>query len=109
MAECYTAAMSIPPIILLPPSEQKHDTWTKLLSERAGRRVELRTPQRGDKVELMGMAHRNAVTGLESELALPEPRGEAPGVKELQQLLQREDPPWRIAGYSSTTRKGTHA
>lgn len=108
MAEFYAAAMSIPPLILLPPSEQKHDTWTKLLSERAGRRVELRTPQRGDKVELMGMAHRNAVTGLESELALLERRGEAPGVKELQQLLELEDPPWRIEGYDISNLMGTH-
>src|SRR5690554_4548271 len=108
LAEFYASAMSIPKLILLPPSDLKREPWTQLLSERAGRRIELRVPMRGDKLELMGMAERNAQTGLESELALLERRGEAPGVKELQQLVKLEAPPWRIEGFDISNLMGTH-
>lgn len=108
MAEFYGSAMSIPPLVLLPPSDLKLPLWAGLLSERAGRKVELRVPKRGDKLELMGMAARNASTGLESELALLERRGEAPGVKELQQLAGLETPPWRIEGFDISNLMGTH-
>ena len=108
LAEFYASAMAIPPLVLLPPSDLKLDLWAGMLSERAGRRVELRVPMRGDKLELMGMASRNATTGLESELAMLEKRGEAPGVKELQQLAGLETPPWRIEGFDISNLMGTH-
>src|SRR5690606_41725380 len=49
-----------------------------------------------------------SVTGVEAEIALLERRGEAPGVKELQQLLGLESPPWRIEGYDISNLMGTH-
>ena len=108
LADYYASAMAIPPLVLLPPSDLEISAWQKLLSERAGRRVELRIPQRGDKVELMGLAERNARTGLDSELALLERRGETPGVKELQQLAKLESPPFRIEGFDISNLMGTH-
>ncbi len=108
LADFYASAMTVPPLILLPPTDLDLKLWEQLLSSRAGRRVELRVPMRGDKVELMGMAERNARTGLESELALLERRGEAPGVKELQQLAGLESPPWRIEGFDISNLMGTH-
>lgn len=56
----------------------------------------------------MKMAQRNAITGVEAEIALLERRGEAPGVKELQQLLKLESPPWRVEGYDISNLMGTH-
>ncbi len=108
MAEYYGHATMIPPVILLPPTELKPGPWRDLLSQRAGRRVELRVPQRGDKLDLMAMAERNARTGVESELALLERRGEAPGVKELQELAGLEQAPWRIEGFDISNLMGTH-
>ena len=107
MADYYAQAMRLPPLILI-PNEVDTAIWQTFLSERAGKKVELRLPQRGDKLELMGMAERNAVTGLEAELALLEKRGEAPGVKELQQLAELENPPYRIEGYDISNLMGTH-
>ncbi len=107
MADYYAQAMRLPPLILI-PNEVDMDIWQTFLSERAGKRVELRLPQRGDKLELMAMAERNAATGLEAELALLEKRGEAPGVKELQQLAELENPPYRIEGYDISNLMGTH-
>lgn len=108
MTEYYGLATHIPPLLLLPPSALSVETWGAFLSERAGHKVALRAPQRGDKMALMGMAARNATTGLEAELALLERRGEAPGVRELQTLLGLPEAPWRIEGFDISNLMGTH-
>ncbi len=108
MADYYGRAMQIPPLVLLPGSEIDMGVWSEYLSSRAGRRVELRAPRRGDKVELVEMAVRNAATGLEAEIALLERRGEAPGVSELQNLLELDNAPWRIEGFDISNLMGEH-
>ncbi len=107
MADYYAQVMQVPPLVLL-PAEIDLEVWTTFLSGRAGKRVELRVPQRGDKLDLMGMAERNAATGLEAELALLEKRGEAPGIKELQSLAGLEGAPYRIEGFDISNLMGTH-
>ena len=107
MAEYYAQAMQVPPLVLV-PTELDSGIWNAFLSERTGKRVELRVPQRGDKLDLMGMAERNAATGLEAELALLEKRGEAPGVQELQGLAGLESAPYRIEGFDISNLMGTH-
>jgi excinuclease ABC subunit C len=108
LADYYGQATQIPPLILLPESGLDTEVWQTFLSERARRKAELRSPQRGDKLELMAMAERNARTGVEAEIALLERRGEAPGVQELQQLAEFDDPPWRIEGFDISNLMGTH-
>lgn len=108
MAEYYGMATHVPPLVLVPESGLEREVWQRFMSERAGRRVELRTPQRGDKLALMAMAERNARSGLDAHLALLEQRGDAPGVKELQALLGLEAPPWRIEGFDISNLMGTH-
>jgi excinuclease ABC subunit C len=108
MASYYGQATHIPPLILIPESDLDMTFWQAFFAERSPRKVTLRIPQRGDKLELMALAERNARTGLEAELALLERRGEAPGVSELQQLLNLESPPYRIEGYDISNLMGTH-
>jgi excinuclease ABC subunit C len=108
LAEYYGVATQLPPLLLLPESDLDEGIWGRFLAERARRKVELRTPQRGEKMALMAMAERNARSGLDAELALLEQRGEAPGVKELQTLLGLETPPWRIEGFDISNLMGTH-
>ena len=108
MAEYYGMATHVPPLLLLPESEIDVGIWSAFLAHRAGRKVELRTPRRGDKVALIAMAERNARTGLEAELALLEKRGEAPGVRELQTALGLATPPWRLEGFDVSNLMGTH-
>ncbi len=108
LADYYGQATHVPPLVLVPETDLDVDVWQAFLQERAGRRVELRTPQRGDKVELVRMAERNARTGVEGEITLLERRGEAPGVRELQQLLKMETPPWRIEGFDISNLMGSH-
>ncbi|HET8986356.1 MAG TPA: excinuclease ABC subunit UvrC, partial [Trueperaceae bacterium] len=112
MAEYYGQATQIAPQVLVPAGTQgtelDTDVWGRFLTSRAGRKVRVVTPRRGDKVELMGMAERNARTGVEAEIALLERRGEAPGVGELQNLLDLESPPWRIEGFDISNLMGEH-
>ncbi len=108
MADYYGQAMLLPPLVLVPDAQLDEGIWERFLSERRGKRVQLRVPRRGDKVELLAMARRNSVTGVEAEIALLERRGEAPGVGELQQLLKLDSPPWRIEGFDISNLMGTH-
>lgn len=108
MAEYYRQTTFVPPLVLVPSDGLDRDTWEAFLSERAGRRVEVRRPRRGDKVDLVEMAGRNARTAVDAELAKLERRGEAPGVKELTQLLELGEPAWRIEGYDISNLMGRH-
>ena len=108
LLEYYGMATSVPPLLLVPESDLQVRVWERFLAERAGRKVELRTPRRGDKIALLEMAERNARSGLDAHVALLEQRGEAPGVKELTQLLGLQTPPWRIEGYDVSNLMGTH-
>lgn len=108
MADYYGRAMQVPGLVLVPQTELDRGVWQEFLTSRAGKRVRVHTPQRGDKVELIAMAERNAATGLEAEIALLERRGEAPGVGELQKLLELESPPWRVEGFDISNLMGEH-
>ena len=108
LVEYYGLATHVPSLVMLPASDIDVAIWERFLSERAGRKVELRTPQRGDKVALLELAGRNARSGLDAHVALLEQRGEAPGVKELQTLLGLATPPWRIEGFDISNLMGTH-
>ncbi|CAN5765712.1 hypothetical protein BH24DEI2_BH24DEI2_28010 [soil metagenome] len=107
MADYYAQATHVPPLIMLPEAVDA-EFWQNFFAERSGRKIELRVPKRGDKLDLMAMAERNAATGLEAELALLERRGEAPGVGELQALADLENPPYRIEGFDISNLMGTH-
>ncbi len=104
----YKHSSYMPPLILLPESNLDLDFWQGFFDARSTRKVELRVAKRGDKLDLLAMAKRNAKTALESELAMLERRGEAPGVKELQELAKLKNPPWRIEGYDISNLMGTH-
>ncbi|WP_161882083.1 excinuclease ABC subunit UvrC [Deinococcus alpinitundrae] len=104
----YAQATHVPPLILLPAEYADAPLWTDLLSQRAGHRIEMRLPKRGDKTELTEMAQRNAETGLESELALLERRGDHPGLDALREVLALPERPWRIEGYDNSNLFGTN-
>ncbi|RTR28283.1 excinuclease ABC subunit UvrC [Deinococcus radiophilus] len=108
MQDYYTQATHLPPLVLLPTELEDMALWNDFLTERAGHRVSVRIPQRGDKVDLVEMAQRNAGHGLESELAVLERRGDHPGLDALREVLALPDRPWRIEGYDNSNLFGTH-
>jgi excinuclease ABC subunit C len=108
MGDYYGVAMQIPPLVLVPTAFEDAEVWEQFMTSKTGRKVELRFPQRGEKVDLLEMATRNAQTGLEAELALLEKRGENPGLDALQEVLALPARPWRIEGYDNSNLFGTH-
>lgn len=108
IVDYYRHVTRVPPLILLPASGLDTVPLEAFLAEQAGRNIELRVPQRGDKVDLIELARRNAATGIDTELALLERRGEIPGLKELVRHIDLEVAPWRIEGYDISNLMGTH-
>lgn len=60
----YVSGAGIPDEILVPVLPADHAAIGELLSERAGRRVKVHTPARGQKVRLVDLARENAVARL---------------------------------------------
>ncbi|MBC7645888.1 MAG: excinuclease ABC subunit UvrC [Pseudopedobacter sp.] len=106
--EYYTLATHVPALVLVPEELEDSMLWSQYLSEKEGHKIELRTPQRGDKVDLLEMAQKNAFNSLESELLALEKRGDHPGLEALREVLALPVRPWRIEGYDNSNLFGTH-
>jgi excinuclease ABC subunit C len=77
------------------------------LGERAGYKVALSVPQRGDRRRLMDQAKRNAVEALERRLA--ESTTQARLLREVADLFDLAEPPDRIEVYDNSHIQGTNA
>ena len=69
LEQYYTRATSIPREIYIPPGVTDIDDLQTFLAEKRGGPVHLRTPQRGEKRDLLGLAARNAGETLAREHA----------------------------------------
>ncbi len=107
LRDYYLVASPLPPLVLLPLETGGREVFARALAERAGRKVELRVPRRGEKVRLVEFAGRNARAGLEVELARLEKRGDHPALASLQRALGLARRPWRIEGYDISNLFGT--
>lgn len=99
LRDYYLEATALPPLVLLPREVEDMDTLSQFLSARAGRKVEVRFPQRGDKTRLLQLAEKNARTALESEMRMLERKGHHPGLIALKEVLGLSARPYRIEGY----------
>ena len=77
------------------------------LSERAGKRVALRHPQRGGTVRLVAQAKRNAEEALDRRVA--EATTQGVHLRELAELFDLESAPQRIEVYDNSHIMGTNA
>jgi excinuclease ABC subunit C len=77
------------------------------LAERAGYKVALSVPQRGDRRRLMDQAKRNAVEALDRRLA--ESTTQAKLLREVADLFGLAEPPQRIEIYDNSHIQGTNA
>ena len=97
LVQYYTPRGLLPRQILLPEAVEGAADLGRLLSHQAGRKVELVTPQRGAKADLIRMAQENARTECE-RLTTREERT-AKILTLLAQLLELPGPPRRIEAY----------
>ncbi len=77
------------------------------LGERAGYKVALQVPQRGDRARLMDQAKRNAIEAIERRQA--ESTTQAKLLREVAELFDLAEPPNRIEVYDNSHIQGTNA
>lgn len=96
-----------PRLILLSHPVDNPDLVTEALSTRAGRRVELAVPQRGEKAELVENAARNARESLARRMAETTTQNKL--LTGLADAFDLETPPQRIEVYDNSHIQGTNA
>ena len=93
----YGGRARLPKQILLPCELEDEVSLTRMLSEAAGRRVEMVTPQRGAKVDLIRLANKNAVEEVERATSRAERQSKL--LELLGKMLDMPAPPNRIESY----------
>ncbi|WP_162798682.1 excinuclease ABC subunit UvrC [Thermus caldifontis] len=106
LRDYYLQASPLPPLVLLPFPLEDLESLETLLRRRAGRKVELRVPKKGEKLRLLELAERNARLALETELKHREKRGDHPALKALQEILGLAQRPFRLEGYDISHLQG---
>ena len=96
-----------PRLILLSHPVEDEDLVTLALSERAGRRVELAQPQRGEKAELVENAVRNARESLARKMAETSTQNKL--LAGLAEAFDLDAPPRRIEIYDNAHIQGSDA
>jgi excinuclease ABC subunit C len=107
----YDGSGYIPRNLLLPFPLENQATLAVWLSGEKGGSVQLKVPQKGEKLQLVKMAAENAQILLHQERLTEKQRFDANAVilKELQDQLQLPDLPIRIEGFDISNIQGTEA
>lgn len=93
----YLSRGMLPRLVLLPCEMEDGEPFARLLGERAGRKVEMETPQRGRKAELVRMADKNAED--ETRRAVTREERASAVLDALGKMLALAGPPERIEAY----------
>ncbi len=93
--------------LILSDAIENADLMQQALSEKAGRKVEILVPQRGEKAELVGGALRNARESLARRMA--ESATQAKLLRGLAEAFALDAPPQRIEVYDNSHIQGTNA
>jgi len=98
----------VPPgrMVLVDREWEEQDLLAQALAERAGRKVELKRPQRGEQRRLLQQACRNAEEALDRHLAESTTQGKI--LRELAELFELGEPPGRIEVYDNSHIMGTN-
>lgn len=105
LREYYAREVVIPERVLVPLALQDAGVLAEWLSELKGRKVVLSSPQRGQKVELVELAERNAREAFRERGSRREARQGV--LAELQQRLQLQRLPRRIECFDISNVQGT--
>ncbi len=107
----YSKASEIPQEILLQEKVIGKELLERWLTDSKGKRVYLRTPQRGEKLKLVEMVAKNALMTLEEEELTRQKKQmmTKEAVLELQRELALKKPPFRIECYDISNIQGTNS
>ncbi len=106
--EYYGSSRSIPPQLLVPRDAGDTAALEKFLSERRGARVEVRSPERGEKRRIQQLAQQNAELALDSETFVAESKRvrRIEALEELRETLNLEALPIRIECFDISNIQG---
>jgi excinuclease ABC subunit C len=106
----YSSALSIPPLLVVQEELASIEALARALSERRGRPVEIRVPERGDKRRILELAERNAKLALDQERLRSERRRQqrVEALDGLQRALGLDTIPMRIECFDISTLMGTN-
>jgi excinuclease ABC subunit C len=96
-----------PRLVLLDRGVAETELLEEAFGERAGRKVLLKQPQRGEQARLIEQARRNAEEALDRRLA--ETSTQARNLRALADLFELAEPPQRIEVYDNSHVQGTNA
>jgi len=102
----YQGDTPVPAEILVPVLPSDHAALEEVLTERRGRRVRLRQPQRGDKVRLIELANDNARVRYLRETDAAERHKQA--MEQLADVLELPGPPERMECFDNSNLQGSH-
>src|SRR5215475_6657914 len=106
LLQIYLDQQFIPSEIHIPVDFEDRAVMEELLSEKRGRRVEIRTPQRGQKKHLMDLVETNAKHSFDARFRVLKPSSKA--IQEaLQDSLNLPDAPSRIECFDISHIQGT--
>ncbi len=94
-------------LLLLSHGIEDADLMCAALAEKAGRKVEITVPQRGEKAELIDGALRNAKESLGRKMS--ETAAQAKLLKGLAEAFELDAPPQRVEVYDNSHIQGTNA
>lgn len=97
LREYYVGRPRLPRQILLPCELPDQIPLERLLSQQVGRRIELTTPQRGAKMDLIRLANQNAREEVERSTSREERQNKL--LETLGRMLGLEAPPKRMESY----------
>lgn len=104
--QIYLDQPYIPNRIHVPVDFEDREELEDLLSERRGRKVEIQTPQRGQKKALLALVETNAKHAFHQRFRVMKPSSKAMG-EALQDVLGLPDPPKRIECFDISHIQGT--
>lgn len=106
LMQVYSEGQPIPTTIHVPVEIDDRDALEELLSEKRGRKVEIATPQRGQKKALLALVGSNAQHSFEQRFRVLKPSSRAIS-DALADALGLDDPPRRIECFDISHIQGT--
>jgi|SRR5271170_1335868 len=106
LKQLYLEAEYLPKKIHVPLDFEERELLEEILSERAGHRVEIFTPQRGSKAAILDLVENNAKHSFEQRFRVMKPTSKAIG-EALQNALSLPEEPKRIESFDISHMQGT--
>jgi excinuclease ABC subunit C len=106
LMQIYSAGQPVPAIIHVPVELEDREVLEELLAEKRGRKVEIHTPQRGQKRALLALVGSNARQSFEQRFRVLKPTSKAIS-EALEEALNLPDAPRRIECFDISHIQGT--